>query len=296
MFCHGIWADGSCFNKLLPPLQAEGYEVICAQYGLDTNVADVAATIRTFNRVHNRILLVGHSYGGAVITAADTDDRVAGLVYINALGPDETETSQAEQDKFPKTPAFGQIEVADGRVWMLPGGAACFCGDLPEEEQKVVWATAWPPSVELFSSNAPGVAWRTKPSWYIVGKTTRPSTPTWSGPPPSGWAPPPTSSTAATAPCCPNPTTSSTSSAPPQQPSEPAPFLGLLAGRTGRAQNQRDHKEEPVAAEEVLDIPVRRHVLTSGRPFQAVLDGIYDGISQPDIGGAVRHAGGQYLL
>ena len=170
VFCHGIWADGSCFNKLLPPLQAEGYEVICAQYGLDTNVADVAATIRTFNRVHSRILLVGHSYGGAVITAAGTDDRVAGLVYINALGPDETETSQGEQDKFPKTPAFGQIEVADGRVWMLPGGAACFCGDLPEEEQKVVWATAWPPSVELFSSNVPGVAWRTKPSWYIVAK------------------------------------------------------------------------------------------------------------------------------
>ncbi len=155
VFCHGIWADGSCFNKLLPPLQAEGYEVICAQYGLDTNVADVAATIRTFNRVHNRILLIGHSYGGAVITAAGTDDRVAGLVYINALGPDETETSQAEQDNFPKTPAFGQIEVADGRVWMLPGGAACFCGDLPEEEQKVVWATAWPPSVELFKQQRP---------------------------------------------------------------------------------------------------------------------------------------------
>ena len=119
---------------------------------------------------HSPAILVGHSYGGAVITAAGTDDRVAGLVYINALGPDETETSQGEQDKFPKTPAFGQIEVADGRVWMLPGGAACFCGDLPEEEQKVVWATAWPPSVELFSSNVPGVAWRTKPSWYIVGK------------------------------------------------------------------------------------------------------------------------------
>src|SRR5580692_10721752 len=115
VFCHGIWADGSCFNKLVPTLQAEGYEVICAQYGLDTNEADVAATIRTLNRVHSPAILVGHSYGGAVITA---------------LGPDETETSQSEQDKFPQTPAFGQIEVADGRVWMLPGGAACFCGDL----------------------------------------------------------------------------------------------------------------------------------------------------------------------
>src|SRR5271165_3403984 len=53
VFCHGIWADGSCFNKVVPTLQAEGYEVICAQYGLDTNEADVAATIRTLNRVHS---------------------------------------------------------------------------------------------------------------------------------------------------------------------------------------------------------------------------------------------------
>ena len=79
VFCHGIWADGSCFNKLLPPLQAEGYEVISAQYGLNSNVEDVAATVRYFGRVGNPIVLVGHSYGGAVITAAGTDDRVAGL-------------------------------------------------------------------------------------------------------------------------------------------------------------------------------------------------------------------------
>jgi pimeloyl-ACP methyl ester carboxylesterase len=83
-------ADGSCFSKVIPPLQAEGYEVMAAQYGLDSNVEDVAATLRTLGRVHSPTILVGHSYGGAVITAAGTDDRVAGLVYICALGPDET--------------------------------------------------------------------------------------------------------------------------------------------------------------------------------------------------------------
>jgi pimeloyl-ACP methyl ester carboxylesterase len=150
VFCHGIWADGSCWNKLTGPLQAEGYEVIAAQYGLDTNEADVAATRATLKRVHSPAILVGHSYGGAVITAAGIDDRVAGLVYLAALGPDETETSQSEQEKFPQTPLFGQIEVADGRIWMLPSGAEFFCGDLPEDEQKIVWATAYPPSVELF--------------------------------------------------------------------------------------------------------------------------------------------------
>ena len=168
VFAHGIWADGSCFSKLIPTLQAEGHDVIAAQYGLDTNEADVAATRATLGRVHSPAILVGHSYGGAVITAAGIDDRVAGLVYVAALGPDETETSQGEQEKFPQTPLFGQIEVADGRIWMLPSGAEFFCGDLPEEEQKLVWATAYPPSVELFSRNAQGVGWRTKPSWYIV--------------------------------------------------------------------------------------------------------------------------------
>jgi len=168
VFCHGIWADGSCFSKVIPTLQAEGYEVIAAQYGLDTNEADVAATLRTLGRVHSPAILVGHSYGGSVITAAGTDDRVAGLVYIAALGPDETETSQSEQEKFPATPLFSQIEVADGRIWMLPSGAAYFCGDLPEEEQQLVWATAYPPAADLFARNAPGVGWKSKPSWYIV--------------------------------------------------------------------------------------------------------------------------------
>ena len=87
VFAHGIWADGSCFNKVIPPLQAEGYEVIAAQYGLDSNVEDVAATVRALGRVSSPAILVGHSYGGSVITAAGTDDRVVGLVYICALWP-----------------------------------------------------------------------------------------------------------------------------------------------------------------------------------------------------------------
>ena len=170
VFAHGIWADGSCFNKVIPPLQAEGYEVVSAQYGLDTNASDVAATLRTMGRVSGPVLLVGHSYGGAVITAVGTEDRVAGLVYIAALAPDETETSQGQQDKFPVTDVFHHVDIADGRAWMLPSGAACFAGDLPEDEQKVVWATHFAPAAELFLHNAPGVAWRTKPSWYIVAE------------------------------------------------------------------------------------------------------------------------------
>src|SRR6266699_742949 len=141
VFCHGIWADGSCFNKVIPALQADGYEVMAAQYGLDTNEGDVATVKRTLRRVSSPAILVGHSYGGSVITAAGTDDRVAGLVYIAALAPDADETSQSQQEKFPGTDVFAHVEVADGRIWMLPEGVESFVGDLSEQEKKVVWAT-----------------------------------------------------------------------------------------------------------------------------------------------------------
>jgi pimeloyl-ACP methyl ester carboxylesterase len=167
VFCHGLWADGSCFSKLIPSLQADGHEVIAAQYGLDTPEGDVATVIRTLSRVSSPAILVGHSYGGTVITAAGTDDRVVGLVYIAALAPDADETSQTLQDKFPGTDVFAHIEVADGRIWLLRDGIDCFAGDLPEAEKQLVWATQAVPDAGLFSRDAPGVAWRSKPSWYI---------------------------------------------------------------------------------------------------------------------------------
>ena len=164
VFVHGIWADGSCFGKVIPALQAEGHEVIAAQYGLDTVAGDVAAVKRTLGRVSSPAILVGHSYGGTVITAAGTDDRVAGLVYIAALAPDEGETSQSQQDQFPVTDIFSYIEVDDGRIWMRPEGVACFAGDLPEQEQKLVWATHIPPDANLFNAKAENTAWRSRPN------------------------------------------------------------------------------------------------------------------------------------
>ena len=141
VFAHGLWADGSCFSKLIPTLQAEGHEVIAAQNSLDTLKGDVAAVHKALGRVSSPAILVGHSYGGTIITVAGADERVAGLVYICALAPDADETSQSQQDKFPRTDVFGHIEVADGRVWLKPSGIACFVGDLQEQEQKLVWST-----------------------------------------------------------------------------------------------------------------------------------------------------------
>jgi pimeloyl-ACP methyl ester carboxylesterase len=173
VFAHGLWADGSCYGKVIPALQADGHQVVSAQNSLDTLEGDVATVIRALGRVSSPAILVGHSYGGTVITAAGTDDRVAGLVYISALAPDESETSQSLQEQFPVTDVFSHIEIADGRIWMLPSGIGCFAGDLSEQEQQLVWATQGVPDADLFNQKLGGTAWRTKPSWYIVANNDR---------------------------------------------------------------------------------------------------------------------------
>jgi pimeloyl-ACP methyl ester carboxylesterase len=116
VFVHGIWADGSCFSKVIPTLQADGYEVMASQHSLDTLEGDVATVTRTLGRVSAPAILVGHSYGGTVITAAGTDERVAGLVYIAALAPDGGETSQSQQNQFPVTDVFSHIEITASLV------------------------------------------------------------------------------------------------------------------------------------------------------------------------------------
>lgn len=173
VFAHGLWADGSCFSKVIPTLQAEGHEVVSTQNSLDTLEGDVAAVKRALGRVSSPAILVGHSYGGTVITAAGTDDRVAGLVYIAALAPDEDETSQSLQAKFPTTDLFAHIEIAEGRIWLRPDGIEYFAGDLSEQEQQLVLATQGVPAADLFDQQVAGTAWKSKPSWYIVARNDR---------------------------------------------------------------------------------------------------------------------------
>jgi pimeloyl-ACP methyl ester carboxylesterase len=98
---------------------------------------------------------------------------VVGLVYIAALAPDTDETSQSQQAKFPVTDVFQHIEVTDGRIWLRPSGLACFAGDLPDTEQKLVYATQGVPVPDLFDQKAEGTAWKTKPSWYVLATKDR---------------------------------------------------------------------------------------------------------------------------
>jgi pimeloyl-ACP methyl ester carboxylesterase len=173
VFAHGLWADGSCFNKVIGELQAEGYEAISSQYGLESLEGDVAATIRALGRVTSPSVLVGHSYGGSVITVAGTDARVAGLVYIAALAPDVGETSQTQLSNFPVADLCSDVEVEDGHIWMFPEGVECLCGDLSAQDKAVMWATHRAPAADLFDAEVRTAAWRTKPSWYIVANQDR---------------------------------------------------------------------------------------------------------------------------
>jgi pimeloyl-ACP methyl ester carboxylesterase len=208
VFAHGIWADGSCFSNVIPPLQADGYEVMAAQYGLDTKVEDVAATIRTLNRVHSPAILVGHSYGGSVITAAGTDDRVAGLDYICALGPDETETETSQVSGI----SFLRRQCS-ARLRSLTGGCGCSRPvSAASAETCPRKSSGWfmrltsprPPTCSCITPPASrGGSSRAGASWAT---TTKPFTRNSSAPRRSGWAPPPTTSPAATSPCCCTPT------------------------------------------------------------------------------------------
>jgi pimeloyl-ACP methyl ester carboxylesterase len=158
---------------LIGPLLAEGYQCMAAQYGLNSTAEDVEVTKATIGRFNGPVLLVGHSYGGSVITGAGDDDRVAGLVYICALAPDADETSQTQLSNYPATPVFSHLDVKDGRIWMLPEGIDDFAGDLTDQEKKLILATQGVPRPDLLGTKVGGTGWKSKPSWYIVGKKDR---------------------------------------------------------------------------------------------------------------------------
>ena len=172
VFCHGIWADASCFSKLIPALQADGHEVISVQYGLTSYDHDVAAVKRTMGRVSSPVLLVGHSYGGATITGAAS--MIASSAWSISRRWHSMSADRAEPAQEDPTDIFGHVEVADGRVWMLPSGVECFAGDLPEAGKKVVWATHYAPDADLFNQQKlDRVPWGSKPNWFIVAQNDR---------------------------------------------------------------------------------------------------------------------------
>lgn len=169
VFVHGLWADGSCWNKLINPLMDKGYNVIAVQNPTTSLAEDVAATKTAIDRASGDVILVGHSWGGFVITEAGADPRVKALVYIAAFAPDKGETILALSEKFAATELEKFLQQTNGTLTVSREGIGkVFAGDLTAKEQDAVFAVQQPASPKLFGDVGANAAWKTKPSWYIV--------------------------------------------------------------------------------------------------------------------------------
>jgi pimeloyl-ACP methyl ester carboxylesterase len=170
VFVHGFWSDGSCWSELAPSLIAEGHEIICVQNPLSTLAADVAATQRALARLEAPIVLVGHSWGGVVITAAGNHPKVKALVYIAAFAPDENETLKELTKHYP-TDIQQYLEILDGFIWITKEGIGKhLAADLPETKKEYIHYTQNPPAALLYGEKMGNPAWKEKPSWYIIAK------------------------------------------------------------------------------------------------------------------------------
>lgn len=172
---HGAWADGSSWSKIVPLLQARGFHVVCTQNPLTSIADDVAVTNRIIDAQDGPVLLVGHSYGGAIITEAGNNPKVAGLVYVAAFAPDEGETLAGLAKPFGATPAFGEIKpIADGFLLLTPKGVSDdFAQDLSGEEKNTMFATQGATQGAILGTPITQAAWHSKPSWFVIASKDR---------------------------------------------------------------------------------------------------------------------------
>jgi pimeloyl-ACP methyl ester carboxylesterase len=176
---HGAWADGSSWSKVIPLLEAKGLHVDAVQMPLTSQADDIGAVQRAIARVDGRLLLVAHSYGGAVITQAGNDPKVAGLVYVAAFAPAEGESPLDLTVNNP--PPFLQNVQADqfGFLKLTETGIRNdFAPDLSDSEQTVLAATQGPTSIASLSGVISMPAWRNKPSWFVIAAYDRVVLPT----------------------------------------------------------------------------------------------------------------------
>jgi pimeloyl-ACP methyl ester carboxylesterase len=167
---HGAFADGSCWSKVIPLLQAKGYNVIAAQNPLTSLANDVSAAKRAIAQMDGPVLLVAHSYGGMVITEAGNDPRVVGLLYVAALVPEEGQNANAVNGSMPTTGVEKEFQVsADGFVSLsVKAVNENFAPDVSNQERKLIYATQVPLAASAGEEKVMRPAWRTRPSWFIV--------------------------------------------------------------------------------------------------------------------------------
>lgn len=166
---HGAFADGSGWRGVYEELTQRGYRVSIVQNPLTTLADDVAATKRVLDRQNGPTILVGHSYGGTVITEAGIDPKVAGLVYVSALAPDVGESTG---DQFADIPAPSEFVIetqADGFGFVnLEKFKIGFAGDTSDADAAFLRDSQVPINMSIFATNVSHAAWRDKPSWAVV--------------------------------------------------------------------------------------------------------------------------------
>lgn len=172
---HGAFADGSDWSRVVPLLQAEGIKVTVVQNPLTSLADDVAATQRVLNNQDGDVVLVGHSWGGTVITQAGTDKKVRSLVYVAAFAPNAGQNTKEQYNGYPTPPGASQITPdKNGYLYLTPQGMATdFAQDLSKEQTAVMTAVQGPIRAAAFEEKTSSAAWQGKPTWYVVANQDR---------------------------------------------------------------------------------------------------------------------------
>lgn len=167
---HGAFVDGSGWEDVYQILKKDGYKVSIVQNPTLTLAGDVAATKRIVAREKGSVILVGHSYGGVVITEAGNDPKVAGLVYIAAFAPDKGESvASLIKDPPPGAPVPPILPPQDGFLFLdREKFAASFAADVAKEKAEFMADAQVPWGVEALSGSISVPAWKNKPSWYLI--------------------------------------------------------------------------------------------------------------------------------
>jgi pimeloyl-ACP methyl ester carboxylesterase len=176
---HGAWADGSCWQNVILPLELLGVNVICAPLPLTSLSDDIAALSRTLERTNGPVVLVGHAYAGAVI-AGPTDDRIKALVYVSALAPGDGETvAQVFYREPPHPDAPHLAPDSHGFIWMSEEGFRKAVAHKASADQTAIMAALQRPiAVKCIQEVTPAPIWKTKPTWYLLAEEDRMIKPT----------------------------------------------------------------------------------------------------------------------
>jgi pimeloyl-ACP methyl ester carboxylesterase len=172
---HGAFADGSSWSKVIPLLQAKGYNVVAVQNPLSSLADDVAATKRAIAQLNGPVILVGHSWAGMVVSEAGNESKVAGLVFISALVPLKGQSAADTTKSYPTAPGSAEVQKdAAGYLSLSQKGFdEDFVPELTPVEREIAYATQGPWNSSALSEKVPDPAWQSKPSWLIADANDR---------------------------------------------------------------------------------------------------------------------------